>query len=377
MNTEKQSLDDLLAKLPLPSGEHLDVSIEGRLKDSKRWENQLEQTLARIKAEGVETPLAAKPRPDFSMAQVSMAQVSMADVLRTPLPLEAGEPDPNRLSFDGTATDNVKGFDGIFEGESLDSDPLRAPLKSGEHAHFRPAVTPVTEPEPPTKPATSTGKRRFILVLGSATTVLAAAAAFALFLRTEPNVQERSTVAVAPVEANRAVPATDQPKPENLDGLKNSATDDKAEVRKLRADAETATVQVPTHAMKTASVRVAKGVAKSADFDPLTPRPAAASAAKEPTLMPASGPNELPDHPTMGAVMSAYSKKQAEAKRCLPSGESGAKVSLSFVSSGKVTRVTVQPTSLAPTVQACVKSALSVVQVEPFARTHYEVTLSL
>jgi hypothetical protein len=377
MNTEKQNLDDLLAKLPLPSGERLDVSTEGRLKDSKRWENQLEQTLARIKAERVETPLAVKPRPDFSMAQVSMAQVSMDDVLRTPLPLEAGEPDPNRLSFDGAATDTVKGFDGIFEGESLDSDPLRAPLKSGEHAHFRPAVTPVTETETPTKPATSTGKRRFILVLGSATTMLAAAAAVALFLRTEPNVKELSTVAAAPVEANHAVPATDQPKPENLDGLKNAAANVNSEVPKLRADSETATAQVPPHAMKTASARVAKGIAKSAEFDPLAPRPAAASAPKEPALMPASGPNELPDHPTMGAVMSAYSKRQAEAKRCLPSGESGAKVSLSFVSSGKVTRVTVLPTSLAPTVQACVFSALSAVQVEPFARTHYEVTLSL
>jgi hypothetical protein len=378
MNTEKHRLDDLLATLPLPNGERLDVSTEGRLKDSKRWENQLEQTLARIQAERVGTPLAVKPRPDFSMDPGStdpgsMDPVSMDQVLRTPLPLEAGEPDPTQLAFDGATTDAAQGFDGIFDGEPLDSDPLRAPLKSGEHAHFRPTATPVTEPFPPPNPAVSIGKRRFILVLGGATTMLAAAAAVALFLRTEPNVPAPSTVAATPLEAQRDVPATDQPKTESQNNIVAVA-----ESPRVKGIAAPMAADQPTGAkakVMTAS-RLAKraanpvGAAFGSDFSPDSP-------SMEPSLSPASGPNELADHPTMGAIMSAYSKHQAQARQCLPSGSHGAKVSLSFASSGKVSHVAVSPTSFDANVQSCIQRALSGMQVEPFARTHYDVTLTL
>lgn len=378
MNAEKPRLDELLANLPLPTSPQATVK-EPRERDSARFAKHLERTLARIQAERTASYTQARTdclRPDLEMD----------DVLRTPLPLEPGEPDPNQFRVDARRTPPLESFEGIFAGETLDSDPLRAPLKSGEHAHFRPAVAPSPSVDALDNSTPHKSRPRLALVLGGVTTFLAAAAAVALFIRIERKETPQAEVAVAsvaPVAANVDVTAPSKP-------ISNASSDAQAVPGPVEAENGKAVSVAASKAVAPPSVvavasRAVKPTAGQ-EREWLTPRASIRAGAEEgtgaaprdePALLPAAGPNEVPDRPTMGAILSAYSKKQAEAKRCLPPNTTGTHVTLTFSSAGKVTHVAVQPSDLDATSQACIKAALRSVQVAPFARKQFDVTLAL
>jgi hypothetical protein len=365
MNTEKQRLDDLLAKLPLPATLPRDGSTATVETNDERWARQLERTLARVRSDASSAE-AAKPY---------RADLELDNVLRTPLPLEACEPAPNQSADAESNRTDPDGFDGIFSGEALDTDPLRAPLKSGEHAHLRPVES--RQPLSPDLPTPHRQRQRFslTLVLGGATTLVAAAAALGLFIRSERQSTEALRLAALETASN-AVVAPNQPTAENGNyGQDVIAVGPQGQPLPAPEPANAAVVTAPIQPLAANHAAAAKAAA---------PRDATAHGhvvsaltQAEPELLPAAGPSELPDHPSMGAILAAFARRQGDAKRCLPPNTSGTHVALTFANTGKVAQIAVVNSALDATTQNCIRAALGTIQVEPFAKKQYDATLPL
>lgn len=339
MSQAKRSLEDLLAIVP----PHYD-SIPAA--DSELWQAQLRMTMARIQRESTDTENAVTRRADLDVA----------DVLRTPLPLT---PDEANLEFSTPA------FNDVFDGAPSDFDPLRAPLKSGEHPQL------IVQPRERIAQAGSSTveRRRWTIpsywVLGGATT-LAAAAAVLLYLRTDA----KHSVAVK--QDPESPPAMVVAAPNQPPAV---AVEPPAAVVAANAEANAAYpklgVAVSTYRTAAAKPAAAKPTRPGADGED------APSLAGEPPLMPAAGPSELPDHPTMGAIAAALARGRSAAQSCLPEGVRSTQVRLTFAGSGRLKSAVPLGSDLPADARACLSSSLGTARVAPFARTEYEATVAI
>lgn len=200
-----------------------------------------------------------------------------------------------------------------------------------------------------------------------------------MFIRTERQSALSERVAALEAAAS-AVPAPNQPQKANgLDGN---------DLNVIVVDANGEPLVAPAAENAVATTAKAKGFVAANHHATTTkgflPEGASvngngvnAPAKVEPELSPASGPSALPDHPSMGAILAAFARRQADAKRCLPPNTSGTHVALTFANTGKVAQIAVVSSTLDATAQACVRAALGTIQVEPFAKSQYEATLPL
>jgi len=144
-------------------------------------------------------------------------------------------------------------------------------------------------------------------------------------------------------------------------------------------DTERAKVS-PANASRTtraaARVAVAKSTAKKVSA-PSAPDAESTLARRDPAMKPASGPSDLPDHPTTGAVQAAVSGPLARARLCAAGLAGPVSVSLTFAASGRVQDVQVGPPARGTPAESCIASALASARTEPFARSTYSVPLRL
>jgi len=134
--------------------------------------------------------------------------------------------------------------------------------------------------------------------------------------------------------------------------------------------------RVSRTARTTARAAVAKSTAKKVNA-PSAPDAESSLERQDPTMTPASGPSNLPDHPTTGAVQAAVSGPMARARLCATGLAGPISVSLTFAASGRVQDVQVGPPARDTPAESCIASALVSARTEPFARGTYEVPLTL
>lgn len=307
-----RSLDDLLSRLPTPGGEP----------SNSEWAARLERTLTQLQSQ-----------------QRNEHEASL--LLRTPLPLESGEPE--------AAT--PFSFDTVQEGTF---DELRAPLKSGEQLPLREVEAPLS-----TAAAPLTSRQRRVYWLSSGVGVLAAAAALALYLN-----QPTQSSEVVQLASAVAYAVTQEPARSSAPSVAPAATEP-VEVA-LEQTATTPTKK--TVGSPVAHVAAAAAKASKPSVDQQAPTPA------EPALTPAAGPSNLVDHPSVGALNAALAAAVPTAQRCLSSDVPEASARITFKADGSVQKVQVSGANLTDSVRACVAQAFARSRVEPFARSQFEVT---
>lgn len=315
------SLDDLLSRLPTPGGEP----------SNSEWAARLERTLTQLQSQQRQ----ARSAPDHGEHEASL-------LLRTPLPLESGEPEP-ATPFS---------FDTVREGTF---DELRAPLKSGEQLPLRELEAPLSTAG---VPATSRQRRVYWLSCGAG--ILAAAAAFALYLG-KPT-QSSEVVHAASSEANVT---PQEPAPNSAANVAQASATEPVEVA-LEQTAATPTRKAGGSPVAHAAAAAAKASKSPADEEPLAPA--------EPALTPAAGPSNLIDHPSVGALNAAFAAAVPTAQRCLSATVPEVNARVTFKADGSVQRVQVSGANLTDNVRVCVAQAFARSRVEPFARSQFEVT---
>lgn len=345
----KRRLDALLAELPTPGGEPTDAHFAARF----------ERTLRLITADQSTRRTGATDDTDPADAA---GDAEDAMVLRTPLPLEAGEPDPaDPFSFEPEV--------------SAYCDPLRAPLKSGEHAPVRLDAVP----DPATfvasesasahtddfAPRADTRAPVWAYWLSGGIGVLAAAAAVVVAMRSPPpiNVGQNSEgrAVATPVVAQVANEPTSLEPPA-------------AEVAEQAKPAEAAV------AMPQAVSRPSLGRAKAS---PAVAKPASGNPEtqldkhEKETLVPAAGPSNLTERPSVGALNAALADAIPIAQRCLTPDSPEASVRIVFQSNGSVQNVQAAAPRLSSEASACLRQAFARAHVDPFAKAQAEVTRTI
>lgn len=315
-----RSLDDLLSRLPTPGGEP----------PSSDWATRLERTLAQLPTSVSHCPSG----PDEE-----------AQLLRTPLPLEPEEPQPA----------NPFRFDTAQEG---DFDELRAPLKSGEHPPLREAVRQASGAHP-------TPRRPWAYWVSGSVGVLAAAAAFVIYLSPGERVEVgQATVPMLPV-------AQEKPSPESAVSIARAPAPEQAESELESASPPTKRAAGSPIAQAAASPAKAPKSSALEQPVPLTEE------VPEPILTPAAGPSNLVDHPSVGALNAALAATVPVAQRCLSVAAPEASARITFKADGTVQKVLVSGVNLTDNARACVRQAFARARVEPFARSQFEVTRNL
>ncbi|HMA97335.1 MAG TPA: hypothetical protein VKP30_31835, partial [Polyangiaceae bacterium] len=286
-----RSLDDLLSRLPTPGGEP----------PSSDWAARLERTLAQLPTSVSHYPSG----PDED-----------AQLLRTPLPLEPEEPQPA----------NPYRFDTAQEG---DFDELRAPLKSGEHSPLREAVTARQ-----TSGAHPAPRRRWAYWISGSVGVLAAAAAFVIYLNPGKRVEiGRATVPMLPV-------AQEKPSPESAVSIARAPAPEQTDSE--LESASPPTKRVAGSPMAQAAANPAKAPKSSALEQPVP----SMEEEPEPILTPAAGPSNLVDHPSVGALNAALAATVPVAQRCLSVAAPEASARITFKADGTVQKVLVSGANL-------------------------------
>lgn len=94
-----------------------------------------------------------------------------------------------------------------------------------------------------------------------------------------------------------------------------------------------------------------------------------------PAPVPPPPPPGLPETPSRGDVSRALGERAADVRACaVPSAAGGAvTVSVTFVSSGAVQRVTMTATTLPASVQSCIAQAVMKARVPPFRASTFNV----
>lgn len=348
------SLDGLLLNLPTPGGEPTPAE----------WAARLEGTLNRL---STESTLVAAPE---------------TELLRTPLPVEAGEPDAE---------------------QSAPQDPLRAPLKSGEHAPVRleprleePVIDAPSLLDADVEGASSDGAsladsgvdganargtrdtplpntpraRHWAYWLSTGVGVLAAAAALVIATRGGETVDLGQDLA----------PAREARKPAFSPMASVAATAKPEEIPPSTSIAELESVQArPTEPV--VAKPALRAVSAAAARSPATPsKLGGENAAAEPVtpdehpLVPAAGPSNLAERPSLGALSAALASSIPLAQRCLTPELPSVGVRIVFQSSGSVQSVQASATHIAAEVRNCLERAFSRAHVEPFAQPRVEVT---
>jgi hypothetical protein len=304
------------------------------------------------------------------------ARFDIDDVLRTPLPIA-----PDERNADGDGAARRDGFDDLFVSETEDFDPLRVPLKSGEHLPF-----PVT-PEPHRVIATvtpldasRTSKRPWFWVWGGAGTLAAAAALALAFRPAPPPVGVEATKSAAadpdvttthqpsPAQANEALSPPSASLAQSGPGL--GATENPAAPAPGEPAQEVVAAMSRTKAVVGAGAAMKPSKVGAADAH-------GPSASHEPELEPAAGPTSVPDHPAPGAVSAALSSRAGAARACVSTGGKRVVVTITFRSSGDVQQVSVADPSLTASERKCISAAFAGAKVDPFARSRYEVNYPL
>ncbi|HEY5961044.1 MAG TPA: hypothetical protein VIV60_31020 [Polyangiaceae bacterium] len=344
MTTQKQrggryDLDDLLRRLPTGVAEPNEAG----------WSARLESTLERI-------------LPDSS-ALPSFDDEAL-NVLETPLPPEMGEP---------VATDPY----GLSDGREANFDELHTPMQSGEQSPlgiggygFQPGVDPKV---------TSLESRRQLRWLNWTAVVagsLAAAAALALFVQRQRSSDLEPQLAVAPGPNPSASREGSEPIRERL--VANAASTDNAVAAANLPKAEGPMDDHAGTEVAVAATRTTAGAARGKSMSAAAVQPeVVAQHDAEPQLVPAAGPSTLMDHPSTGAVSAALARRLPEAQRCLTGGEAGQSVRVVFRSAGSVERVDVLNPETKPDTRNCIDRALKQLRVDPFARSLYDVTVTV
>jgi hypothetical protein len=330
-------LDDLLARLPVPGPEPT----------SAEWASKLEHTLQRVRRLD-----GAEHRDAESQASAD----SNEDLIsKTPLPVEAGEPEPIvPCEFDAK--------------QGAIYDELRAPLQSGEHAPL--ALSALVQAPNATladsrdfSPALPASNRTYWI--SGALGTLAIAAAFAIWLR-HPDRSPAAELVVSEhaerVESNHA------------STLSEPAANPTVVASPQTADLPLEAKATPGHGTTALHGGPGSSRAKSANAPAL---PETASSPTEPELVPAAGPSNLMDHPSTGAISAALARRIPEAQRCLPRTVPTTGVRLTFGSSGMVQGVEILNSAVAPDTRACLQRTLATVRLEPFARAQFDVTATI
>lgn len=340
----KRSLDALLAELPTPGGELTEAHLA----------TQLERTLRLVAADN-STALNGEADDTGDTDDVL--------VLRTPLPLEAGEPEP---------ADAFR-----FENEpDAGYDPLRAPLKSGEHAPVRLAAAPHAtnfdaSESVPTRldgaaPRANARPPSWAYWLSGGVGVLAAAAACVLALRSSDRI-DLDQVAARPVMAERvrqAAPSEIEPTSTELPVAALTEQEQPAEA----AVAPPKAAARPSLAIAKRAPAAAKVSAGSAD-SPMRD--------EEETLVPAAGPSNLVERPSIGALNAALADGIPTAQRCLTPESPEASVRIVFQSNGSVQSIQAAAPTLSTEASVCLQRAFARARVEPFAKAQAEVTRTI
>jgi hypothetical protein len=337
-------LDGLLKRLPPTGGEPTDAE----------WQSRLERTLRRVR----DLSPSASGGSEGAVAETA---INDDQVLRTPLPVEAGEPEP--VDPYGFVADQAAAY-----------DELRAPLQSGEHPPLRLAA-PVDDQRVIASDTRSEGDlirvpNRVYWTAGGLGT-LAAAAAIVIFLGKRAPVEITTPAAdlqVNRVEQNHAsAPAESAVRGEHP--IVTASPQPKAAELALEAKSASPTGQ-----------NMATRTAANHERPKLNPAPTelgTVPASNEPELVPAAGPASLIDHPSTGAVNAALARRLQEAQRCLSPRVPTTGVRLTFRSLGTVQSVEILNSAADSTTRACVQEALESAKVEPFARTQYDVTTTI
>jgi hypothetical protein len=370
MTLARHRLDDLLARLPATVPEPPPRTVTSSSVSDSHWERLLRTTLERVEGER-----SGKPAPETKTS----TRFDIDDVLRTPLPVAADEPNDGAFQ----EPEGRNGFDDLFANESDDFDPLRAPLKSGEHLPVAAiaAQTPAVTPESPALRAEGPRRPSLLLFWGGAGT-LAAAAALVLALRPA---QLPPSVSSTEIASANHVTATHQPTPARAgagQGLANPA-EEQVQARALANAAMNAATNAASE-VAPGETRVSAGkpvIAGSGSAIRATKAAAApaheAPASREPPLEPAAGPSSAEDHPSTGAISAALLGPGKVARACVSPGGKRVNVTVAFGSAGNVVRVGVGKASLTPAEHQCIVAAFSSATVGPFARKQYEVNYPL
>ncbi len=351
-----------LPRQPTATGDRLDALLRNHPisiaePTSAEWESRLEQTMQRVRA----MPTPSSPMNGHARGEQRGLDSDVEDVLRTPLPVEAGEPEPS----DPYAFDAEQG---------ATYDLLRAPLKSGEHAPLRLTAHGVGNTYDtnalPAGDARPTAIRRRLFFISAAVGTLAAAAAVITLRQPAPDplIGPISQTQGQATRVEPARPGESSPPTPNV----TVAALPQAEALPLEAKPGAATDQAVV-LQSVANQQRNRGAATppAAAADKATPAP------KEPELVPAAGPSNLMDHPSTGAVSAALSHRLPEAQRCLPPNVRTTGVRLVFQSNGAVQNVEILNPALDANARACLSQSLGAVRVEPFARGQFDVNATI
>lgn len=205
-------------------------------------------------------------------------------------------------------------------------------------------------------------------VLGAMGTVLAAAAIFTLWVRAP----EKREAAPRLTVAAEAAPKLEATEPQNVSRVEQDLEPigPSIEAPKLSAPERSPAVgEAPASKPRFASARPAVPEPRAA---PPAAAPPAEDSGPSPRMRPAAQGMNLPDHPSTGEVQASLAKVLPTAQQCLPRGHPPVPTTVSFVSDGRVGRVT-PPGNVNAAVQGCVKDALGMARVSPFARLTYGV----
>lgn len=353
-----QAMDELLSQLPTPFPEPTEA----------QWASQLERAMASIQGARLEAGGGSANHPDRALA----SDPDEDDILRTPLPVEPGEPEPI----------DPYGFDA--EQEAV-YDELRAPLQSGEHAPLRLptqdcGASEVREARLRVADVRPLRRQPLYWLAGSLGT-LAAAAAVVLFVqraRQEPletalGLAPDGFVAKSELAASNAVPPR-EPTPAAETPIDDSPHGDVAALPQTKAEIGHV---APIKPSIVAPARVAQMAKGSGPAHAPSPDSNAPITEKEIDLTPAAGPASLDENPAPGAVMAALARTNSDAQRCLSPSLPKVPVRVTFRSDGGVQKVDISKSGVDPSTHRCLERALGTARVAPFARARFAVNTTV
>lgn len=278
--------------------------------------------------------------------------VGAEELLTAPLPRQREEPEASET----TASLLQLGERSLPDG--------RGPAETTQD----PSKTEAREPQERQRALQKRGRRLGAFAAVASLAAVAAAVAL-LYIRTPT--EERGSVS----EVRAGAPL--EPTPRVLPVAESVPPGDSAPPHAI--DTERAKVP-PANASRTtraaARVAVAKSTAKKASA-PNAPEAESTLEGRDPAMKPASGPSDLLDHPTTGAVQAAVSGPLARARLCAAGLAGPISVSLTFAASGRVQDVQVGPPARGTPAESCIANALASARTEPFARSNYSVPLRI
>ncbi|MBK8942395.1 MAG: hypothetical protein IPM79_33550 [Polyangiaceae bacterium] len=333
---------------------------------------------------------SAPPSPPSSLSAVATPPPSS---LRTPIPSAPASPSAARVSAPPSAAAPAS-IPASASSERVSAPPSEAPASAAPAAAEKLAPVVPLAAAKLKKEEESGGGKGGLIVAGLG---IAAAAALFFFLKSSDDAQKKAAATQTPTPATTVIvtataEATQTAQAEAPKPAGDEKKDDTLDLEDLaEASGSASASSLAGTGFLPGSASALAGNDSKDPKQPFVPNPdgtlddAMRKAAGDPdkkdeTPQPASedkGPKNVPDQPPVGSVNAFVASARAAAKGCVAGADAPTTATVTFSSSGAVSKVSVGGWAAGKPAASCVDGAMRGKGVEAFSKPSYSVTVTV